>query len=117
MGNAKRKITNWSHYNKELVHRGSLRFRIDEQAIKSWSCSKHHGSCGRGYIYSDVAIETALVVKGVFNLLLRALEGFTPSVFQLMDVTLTSPSYSCISKRAKTVNIKYCYRVVTFWHM
>lgn len=38
---------------------------------------------------------------------LRALEGFTNSVFQLMDVPLTSPSYSCISKRAKTVDIKY----------
>jgi len=60
-----------------------------------------------GIIYSDVAIETALVVKGVFNLSLRALEGFTTSVFQRMDVPLTSPSYSCISKRAKTVNIKY----------
>ena len=55
-----------------------------------------------GDIYSNVAIETALVVKGVFNLSLRALEGFTHSVFQLAGVPLTSPSYSCISKRAKT---------------
>jgi len=107
MGKSKHKITNWSQYNKALVNRGSLTFWIDEQAIKSWRCIEHHGRRGRGYIYSDVAIETALVVKGVFNLSLRALEGFTNSVFQLMDVPLTSPSYSCISKRAKTVEIKY----------
>ncbi|AQS36672.1 transposase, IS4 family [Shewanella psychrophila] len=107
MGKAKRKMTNWSQYNKALINRGSLTFWIDEHAISSWCCSEHHGRRGRGYIYSDVAIETALVVKGVFNLSLRALEGFTTSVFQLMDVPLTSPSYSCISKRAKTVNIKY----------
>lgn len=107
MGKSKHKITNWSQYNKALVNRGSLTFWIDEQAIKSWRCTKHHGRRGRGYIYSDVAIETALVVKGVFNLSLRALEGFTNSVFQLMDVPLTSPSYSCISKRAKTVEIEY----------
>ena len=75
--------------------------------FKSWRCTEHHGRRGRGYIYSDVAIETALVVKGVFNLSLRALEGFTNSIFQLMDVPLSSPSYSCISKRAKTVEIKY----------
>lgn len=107
MGKSKHKITNWSQYNKALVNRGSLTFWIDEQAIKSWRCIGHHGRRGRGYIYSDVAIETALVVKGVFNLSLRALEGFTNSVFQLMDVPLSSPSYSCISKRAKTVEIKY----------
>ena len=107
MGKSKHKITNWSQYNKALVNRGSLTFWIDEQAIKSWRCTEHHGRRGRGYIYSDVAIETALVVKGVFNLSLRALEGFTNSIFQLMDVPLTSPSYSCISKRAKSVEIKY----------
>ncbi|BAJ02809.1 Transposase DDE domain-containing protein [Shewanella violacea] len=83
------KMTNWSQYNKALINRGSLTFWIDEQAIRSWCCSEQHGCRGRGYIYSDVAIETALVVKGVCNLSLRALEAFTPSVFQLMDVPLT----------------------------
>jgi hypothetical protein len=38
---------------------------------------------------------------------LRALEGFINSLFQLMAVPLQSPDYSCISKRAKTVDIKY----------
>ena len=47
------------------------------------------------------------MLKGFFNLPLRALEGFINSVFQLMDVELKSPNYSCISKRAKTVDIKY----------
>lgn len=45
--------------------------------------------------------------KGVFKLPLRALEGFINSLFVLMDVPLTSPSYSCISKRAKTVEVHY----------
>ncbi len=107
MGKSKHKIANWSQYNKALVNRGSLTFWIDEQAIKSWRCTEHHGRRGRGYIYSDVAIETALVIKGVFSLSLRSLEGFTNSVFQLMDVPLCSPSYSCISKRAKIVEVKY----------
>ena len=43
----------------------------------------------------------------MFNLYLRALEGFTSSVFQLANVPLTSTSYSYISKRAKTVDIQY----------
>ncbi len=50
---------------------------------------------------------TALMLKGLFNLPLRALEGFLNSVFSLMSLQLTSPGYSCISKRAKTVKVNY----------
>ncbi len=49
----------------------------------------------------------ALMLKGLFKLPLRALEGFIDSLFQLMAVPLQSPDYSCISKRAKTLDIKY----------
>ncbi|WP_295030992.1 transposase [Shewanella sp.] len=60
-------------------------------------CCEHHGRRGRGYIYSDVATETAQVVKGVFDLSLRVLEDFTNSAFQLMgiplDVLANEPSY------------------------
>lgn len=82
----------------------------------SWQCTEHHGRRGRGYIYSDVAIETALVVKGVFNLSLRALEGFTNSVFQLMNVPLTSPSYSSISK-LRPSRSSIAHRVMALWHI
>ena len=54
-----------------------------------------------------MAIETALIVKGVFPLPLRSLQGFIDSIFSLMNVPLRSPNYSSISKRAKTVEIKY----------
>lgn len=47
------------------------------------------------------------MLKGLFGLPLRALEGFINSLFQLMALPLTSPSYSSISKRAKTINIHY----------
>ena len=47
------------------------------------------------------------MLKAVFKLPLRALEGFINSLFELMNVPLQSPDYSCISKRAKTVEIKY----------
>ena len=52
------------------------------------------------------------IVKGIFNLSLRALEGFLNSLFTLMSASLKSSDYTSISKRAKTVNIKYCTPVV-----
>lgn len=108
MGKSKNKITNWSQYNRALTQRGAITFWIDDSAIDAWHCSKHHGRRGRGFEFSDIAIETALVVKGVFSLPLRALQGFIDSIFTLMDVPLRSPNYSSISKRAKKVNINYC---------
>lgn len=107
MGKAKYKISNWKQYNQALINRGSITFWIDDAAVKSWHCKEHHGNRGRGFQFTDVAIETALMIKGVFKLPLRALQGFIDSIFSLMDVPLKSPSYSCISKRAKTVEVHY----------
>ena len=47
------------------------------------------------------------MLKGVFKLSLRATEGFINSLFRLMDVPLAAPDYTCISKRTKTVVVKY----------
>ncbi|NRA85588.1 MAG: transposase, partial [Gammaproteobacteria bacterium] len=107
MGKSKNKVTNWPEYNRALTQRGSVTFWVDESAIEAWTCTKHHGKRGRGVQLSDVAIETALIVKGVFSLPLRSLQGFIDSIFSLMNVPLRSPNYSSISKRAKAVEIKY----------
>ncbi|PMK01482.1 IS5 family transposase [Vibrio sp. 10N.261.55.A7] len=107
MGKSKAKISNWSDYNEALRNRGSLTFWIDDSAIDAWKCTAHHGRRGRGFQFSDTAIETALMIKGVFSLPLRALQGFIDSIFKLMDVPLTSPDYTSISKRSKTVQVKY----------
>ncbi|MEJ2766126.1 transposase, partial [Photobacterium sp. MCCC 1A19761] len=103
MGKSTYRTDNWKEYNQSLINRGSLTFWIDKEAISGWLCSEHHGNRGRGNQYSDTAIMTALMVKRLFNLSLRAVQGFMNSVFSLMKVPLTCPNYSSISKRAKTV--------------
>ena len=107
MGKARHSISNWRLYNRALINRGSLTFWLDEQAIQQWYSDEHHGRRGRGFHYSDSAIETALMLKTFFGLSFRALEGFINSIFQLMDVPLTSSGYSCLCKRAQTVEINY----------
>ncbi len=76
MGKAKHKISNWQQYNQALVNRGSLTVWMDDEAIHQWYCQSHHGRRGRGFQFSDNAIATALMLKNVFKLPLRALEGF-----------------------------------------
>ena len=67
MGKSTRPITNWKQYNQALVNRGSITFWMDEKAIEQWMAAEHHGGRGRGFTYSDTAIETALMLKGVFG--------------------------------------------------
>lgn len=88
MAKPRYKTTNWKHYNQALINRGSLRFWIDEGAVQQWTQIKQ-GNRGRPRLFSDLAITTALMVKRVFSL------------------SLSCPHYSCISKRAKTVNIAF----------
>ncbi|OIN15366.1 hypothetical protein AO411_2022810 [Salmonella enterica subsp. enterica serovar Sarajane] len=45
------------------------------------------------------------MMKRVFNLPLRALQGFVDSIFKVMELLLCCPDYSLVSKRTKSVNI------------
>ncbi|WP_375058592.1 transposase [Zobellella sp. DQSA1] len=54
-GKTRHHTCNWRQCNRALVHRGSLTFWIDEQAIRRWYCHQHHGRQGRGFHYSDGA--------------------------------------------------------------
>ncbi|QGS47704.1 hypothetical protein FOB89_01615 [Shewanella putrefaciens] len=56
----------------------------------------------------STTIETILMLKLIFKLSLRATEGLINSLFKIVKTDLTAPYYSCISKRTKTEDIKYC---------
>lgn len=103
----KGKITNWPEYNKALKVRGSITFWIDDNAVDSWYNTEQSGGRGRSTRYTDTAIETSLMVKSVFSLSLRAVEGFLNSIFGLLQVPFQSPDYTLISKRAQTVKPNY----------
>lgn len=96
------KTTNWHQYNNSLIKRGSLTFWIDEEAINQWKQSKQYKR-GRTRQFSDLAI----TVKRIFSLPLRALQGFIDSVFKLANVPLVCPHYTCISRRAKEVEVSF----------
>lgn len=100
------KTTNWKQYNKALINRGSLTFWIDEEAISEWRQSKQNKR-GRPRQFSDLAITTALMVKRVFSMPLRALQGFLDSIFKLANIPLVCPHYTCISRRAKEVEVSF----------
>ena len=72
---SKHRIRNWKDYNRSLVQRGSITVWLSEDALEKWNATPT-GKRGRPNTYSDDAILTALLIRFVFHLPLRALEGF-----------------------------------------
>ncbi len=107
MGTSLLPITNRPQYNKSLINRGSLTFWVDTEAMSNWFIHDHHGRRGRGQLYTDQTICTLLMLKGIFSLTLRATKGLLDSLFELMNVPLCAPDYSCVSKRARSVTVAY----------
>ncbi|ATF09924.1 Mobile element protein [Candidatus Enterovibrio altilux] len=50
---------------------------------------------------SNSAITTGLMVKCIFSIPSRGLQGLINFIFKLAQLLLSCPHYSCISKRAK----------------
>lgn len=98
------RIHNWAEYNRALIKRGSITVWIEDNAIKNWFSFAHSGKSGHPEIYSSQAILFLLVLREVYNLPLRSLQGFTESLFKQMGLTLPVPSYTQISRRAQTLN-------------
>ena len=92
------KVTNWAEYNNRLRRRGDITIWFTEAAIAEWHPIKT-GARSRPQKYSNLAIETALLVRQVFHLLLRQTEGFMNSLADIMKVDITIPDFSSLSKR------------------
>ncbi|MEM8575955.1 MAG: IS5 family transposase [Pseudomonadota bacterium] len=101
---AKYRVTNWPEYDRGLVERGDVRFWIADDALAAWVPPRR---CRRGRQarYSDLAIETVLLLAAAFDLPLRQAEGFVRSVFALMDLALPVPDHTTLARRRRTVSI------------
>lgn len=95
------KVENWPEYEAGLRRRGSLTLWIEDAALEHWQTV---GPAGQAR-YKDAAIQTTLMVRTAFKLPLRQTEGLMASVFTLMDLTVSAPDHSTISRRAVTLPV------------
>lgn len=101
----KYRIRNWSQYNRSLINRGSITVWFDEESIAKWHKSKVTKRRGRPKTYADIAIHCVLLIKVVFGLPLRSLQGFVESLVALLKLPITVPNYTTISRRQKTLKV------------
>jgi hypothetical protein len=93
IGKMKFKVTNWAEYDAGLRQRGSLTLWVTSEAVNGWAAPRRKTKGGQPR-YSDLAIETALMLGLVFGLRLRQSEGFLSSVLALMGLDLPAPDHT-----------------------
>lgn len=96
---------NWKDYSRSLVNRGSIIFWFSEDAITKWHSVERTGKPGRPETYSDDAMRCGLMIKAVFRIALRALQGFIESLIKTLGLEIVCPHYSAFSRRAKELQI------------
>jgi hypothetical protein len=101
----KYRTRNWKEYNQSLVNRGSITFWFEESAVQKWYSIERTGKPGRPETYSDDAIRCGLMIRAVFRIALRFLQGFVDSIIRILGLDLVCPHYSVFSRRAKGLHI------------
>ena len=100
----KYRVQNWSAYDRALVRRGDLTIWFTPESIDAWE-PRSTGRRGGQQKYSDLAIETALTLRLVFNLPLRQTEGLLNSILRLMGLEIQAPDHTTLSRRCRKLQI------------
>ena len=95
------KVQNWQAYEAGLRQRGSLTLWIEDGALEDWQ------TCGQGgrARYTDAAIQTSPMLRTAFKLVLRQTEGPMASVLKLMNLTISAPDHTTVSRRTVTLPV------------
>jgi hypothetical protein len=106
--NSKYKVINWGTYNQSLKNRGDLTIWFTQEGLDKWlEAEPVIKNRGRQKQYSDVAIQTSYVLRQVFHLRLRQMEGFIRSILKIMKIDLPIPDYTTVSRRARNLSVAF----------
>jgi hypothetical protein len=94
------RVRNWSAYEAGLRRRGSLTLWVTSEVMSGWSAARRSTRGGQAR-YSDLAIETGMMLRLAFHLALRQTEGLMASIFELLEVALPAPDHTTLSRRAR----------------
>ena len=81
------RVINWAEYNESLRQRGDLTIWVSEEAQSVWSAPRRTSRGGQRR-YSDLAIETCLMLRTAYHLGLRQTQGLMGSIGTLMGLDI-----------------------------
>ena len=99
------RVRNWREYEQGLRARGDVTIWFSEKAIANW-VSRSTGRRGGQRLYSNLAIETSLTLRTVFELPLRQTDGFVGSLLGMLSLDhLPVPDHGTLSRRAQSLDV------------
>src|SRR5665647_2137325 len=98
------RVQNWREYDAALRARGNLTMWVTPEALECWTAQARTTRGGQSS-YSDLAIETSLMLRLVFGQPLRRTEGLMASIFDLLELYLKAPDHSTVSRRAMNLEL------------
>jgi transposase len=101
---ARYRVENWASYDAALRRRGDLAVWVTPEAIAAWT-PPAIGRRGRPARYSDVAIETGLMLRLAFGRPLRQTEGLLGSLMRLLGLDLPVPDHTTFSRRSANLEV------------
>ena len=113
---ARYRVENWAEYDAALVRRGSLTVWVTPEAIAAWT-PEQTGRRGRPQQYSDVAVETGLMLRLApafartrFGRPWRQTEGVLASIMGLLGLDLPVPDNTTFSRRSAGLSVSSALR-------
>jgi Transposase DDE domain len=97
-------VENWRQYDAALRDRGGLTVWVTPEAIATWHPAKT-GRRGRSAHYSDIAIETGVMLRLAFAQPWRQTEGLVRSVTRLLGLSLDVPDHTTLSRRSAALSL------------
>ena len=101
---ARYRVENWQEYDAALRDRGSLTVWVTPEAIAAWHPAKT-GRPGRSAHYSDLAIETGVMLRLAFARPWRQTEGLLRSVATLLGLSIDVPAHTTLSRRSAALSL------------
>jgi len=93
------RVMNWAEYNESLRQRGDLTVWITTEALKLWTGPRRKTRGGQQR-YSDMAITICLTLGVVYKLPLRQTQGLMRSLVNLLELDISVPDFSTLSRRS-----------------
>jgi hypothetical protein len=100
---ARYRVRNWSEYDRGLVRRGDIRVWL----ARSRSDDAGKMTFGGQRRFSNLAIETTLMLGAVMRLPLRQSEGFLRSLMGVMTLDLAVSDHTTLARRRRTVDVQH----------
>jgi hypothetical protein len=101
---ARYRVQNWRDYDAALRRRGDLTVWVTPAAMAAWTpppCRRR----GRPQKYSEIAVETGLMLRLAFGRPWHQTEGMLASIMRLLGLDLPVPDQTTFSRRSANLTV------------